>query len=158
MTAHAPILVKHNRHPHINTKSDETQVCDAQEVHKNEKMAKLVPMVLPWVAMVIASVVAAAVVSWQSPNDPSFGSDSDASNDLYRLLANDATEHERVHDPVYEENHASLFPLSSSDRIGFALAICGLMIAAGGGIGGGGILVPIYILVMGFSPKHGEYN
>merc|ERR1712176_845530 len=29
------------------------------------------------------------------------------------------------------------------------------MIAAGGGIGGGGILVPIYILVMGFSPKHG---
>ena len=28
------------------------------------------------------------------------------------------------------------------------------MIAAGGGIGGIGILVPIYILVMGFSPKH----
>mmetsp|Transcript_3212 Transcript_3212/g.4700 ORF Transcript_3212/g.4700 Transcript_3212/m.4700 type:complete len:425 (+) Transcript_3212:1007-2281(+) len=28
------------------------------------------------------------------------------------------------------------------------------MIAAGGGIGGGGILVPILILVMGFSPKH----
>jgi uncharacterized membrane protein YfcA len=28
------------------------------------------------------------------------------------------------------------------------------MVAAGGGIGGGGILVPIYILVMGFSPKH----
>lgn len=25
---------------------------------------------------------------------------------------------------------------------------------AGGGIGGGGILVPIYILVMEFSPKH----
>ena len=28
------------------------------------------------------------------------------------------------------------------------------MIAAGGGIGGGGVLVPIYILIMGFSPKH----
>eukprot|EP00592_Proboscia_alata_P002825 CAMPEP_0194375884 /NCGR_PEP_ID=MMETSP0174-20130528/24431_1 /TAXON_ID=216777 /ORGANISM="Proboscia alata, Strain PI-D3" /LENGTH=401 /DNA_ID=CAMNT_0039156361 /DNA_START=325 /DNA_END=1530 /DNA_ORIENTATION=+ len=28
------------------------------------------------------------------------------------------------------------------------------MIAAGGGIGGGGVLVPIYILVMGFSPKN----
>jgi Predicted permeases len=28
------------------------------------------------------------------------------------------------------------------------------MVAAGGGIGGGGILVPIYILVMKFSPKH----
>ena len=29
-----------------------------------------------------------------------------------------------------------------------------LYIQAGGGIGGGGILVPIYCLVMGFSPKH----
>jgi uncharacterized membrane protein YfcA len=28
------------------------------------------------------------------------------------------------------------------------------MIAAGGGIGGGGVLVPIYILVMGFDAKH----
>mmetsp|Transcript_26287 Transcript_26287/g.56435 ORF Transcript_26287/g.56435 Transcript_26287/m.56435 type:complete len:120 (+) Transcript_26287:416-775(+) len=28
------------------------------------------------------------------------------------------------------------------------------MIAAGGGIGGGGVLVPIYILVMKFSPKN----
>ena len=27
------------------------------------------------------------------------------------------------------------------------------MIAAGGGIGGGGILVPLYILVLGFSPR-----
>merc|ERR1711957_226062 len=34
------------------------------------------------------------------------------------------------------------------------MGIIGLMIAAGGGIGGGGILVPIYILVMRFSPKH----
>jgi len=30
----------------------------------------------------------------------------------------------------------------------------GLMIAAGGGIGGGGMLVPIYILVLGFTAKH----
>jgi len=28
------------------------------------------------------------------------------------------------------------------------------MVAAGGGIGGGGILVPIYILILNFSPKH----
>lgn len=34
------------------------------------------------------------------------------------------------------------------------LAACGLMIAAAGGIGGGGILVPIYILVLRFSPKY----
>lgn len=30
----------------------------------------------------------------------------------------------------------------------------GLMIAAAGGIGGGGILVPMYMLVLHFSPKH----
>ncbi|CAM9735245.1 unnamed protein product, partial [Hapterophycus canaliculatus] len=34
------------------------------------------------------------------------------------------------------------------------LAALGLMIAAAGGIGGGGILVPIYILVLRFSPKY----
>lgn len=55
---------------------------------------------------------------------------------------------------VYNEEHDHLFPLSETDFIGFFLAIIGLMVAAGGGIGGGGILVPIYCLVMGFSPKH----
>lgn len=55
---------------------------------------------------------------------------------------------------VFEEDHAPLFPLTSSDYIGFSCATIGLLIAAGGGVGGGGILVPIYILVMGFSPKH----
>lgn len=52
------------------------------------------------------------------------------------------------------EDHAALFPLTTSDYTGFFCAVCGLMVAAGGGIGGGGILVPIYILVMGFSPKN----
>ncbi len=107
--------------------------------------ASLRATALPWAAMVIASVAAAAYVSYQSnPDDEAFD----------RLLQ---STQERVHKPVFEEHHKSLFPLSTSDRVGFSLAICGLMIAAGGGIGGGGILVPIYILVMGFSPKHGEY-
>merc|ERR1719343_543831 len=104
--------------------------------------------------MVIVSVVAAVVVSGQKQNDLSFIESHNVS-DLHRLLTNYTTERHHVHSPVYEENHPSLFPLSTSDRIGFSLAICGLMIAAGGGIGGGGILVPIYILVMGFDPKHG---
>ena len=55
---------------------------------------------------------------------------------------------------VFDEEHEPLFPLTTSDYLGFSLATVGLMIAAGGGIGGGGILVPIYILVFGFSPKH----
>ncbi|KAL3938923.1 MAG: hypothetical protein SGBAC_006266 [Bacillariaceae sp.] len=57
-------------------------------------------------------------------------------------------------DLMYEEEHDPLFPLSTRDKVGFSCAILGLMIAAGGGIGGGGILVPIYILVMEFTPKH----
>jgi len=51
------------------------------------------------------------------------------------------------------EPHKDLFPLSARDVIGMLLAIIGLMIAAGGGIGGGGILVPLYILVLDFHPK-----
>ncbi len=53
-----------------------------------------------------------------------------------------------------QHRHKPLLPLDSSDKFGFFYASIGLMIAAGGGIGGGGVLVPIYILVMDFSPKH----
>mmetsp|Transcript_12493 Transcript_12493/g.17855 ORF Transcript_12493/g.17855 Transcript_12493/m.17855 type:complete len:624 (-) Transcript_12493:179-2050(-) len=55
---------------------------------------------------------------------------------------------------TFEEEHASLLPLTTSDYMGFFFAILGLVVAAGGGIGGGGILVPIYILILRFSPKH----
>lgn len=60
----------------------------------------------------------------------------------------------RLLEVVFADDHEPLFPLTASDYVGFACATIGLLIAAGGGIGGGGILVPIYILVMGFSPKH----
>ena len=49
--------------------------------------------------------------------------------------------------------HKALFPLSVRDIIGFSVASIGLMISAVGGIGGGGILIPIFILIMDFSPK-----
>ena len=55
---------------------------------------------------------------------------------------------------TFELTHKDLFPPDKSDVLGFICATLGLMVAAGGGIGGGGILVPILILVMGFSPKH----
>ncbi|CAM9577491.1 unnamed protein product [Scytosiphon promiscuus] len=50
--------------------------------------------------------------------------------------------------------HKDLLPLDKWDIATFILAAVGLMIAAAGGIGGGGILVPIYILVLRFSPKY----
>jgi uncharacterized membrane protein YfcA len=50
--------------------------------------------------------------------------------------------------------HKALFPMDGSDKWGLGCASFALMIAAGGGIGGGGMLVPIYILVMGFTPKY----
>ena len=48
--------------------------------------------------------------------------------------------------------HKPLFPLSWSDWVGYGFAAVSLFIAAGGGIGGGGILVPLYILLLGVLP------
>ena len=49
--------------------------------------------------------------------------------------------------------HKTFLPTDFRDAAGFVAAALGLMIAAGGGIGGGGMLVPIYVLVLGFKPK-----
>jgi len=46
--------------------------------------------------------------------------------------------------------HKRLFPLAAGDYIGFALTILVLFIAAGGGIGGGGAIIPLYLLFLGF--------
>jgi hypothetical protein len=53
-----------------------------------------------------------------------------------------------------ETGHKYLMPLGMRDIGGLIFAAVGLMIAAGGGIGGGGMLVPIYIIVLGFAPKY----
>jgi hypothetical protein len=50
--------------------------------------------------------------------------------------------------------HKPLFPMDATDYAGVLCAALGLILASGGGIGGGGMLVPLYVLVMGFSPKH----
>jgi uncharacterized membrane protein YfcA len=47
-----------------------------------------------------------------------------------------------------------LFPFEAKDYLGFSVAVLGLLLAAGGGIGGGGILVPTYILLLDFPVKH----
>ena len=53
-----------------------------------------------------------------------------------------------------EEPIPDLFPLQTLDYVGFLCAIVGLILAAGAGIGGGGILVPIFILIFEFPIKH----
>lgn len=44
--------------------------------------------------------------------------------------------------------HKPLFPLDATDYAGVVCAALGLILASGGGIGGGGMLVPLYVLVM----------
>ncbi|KAL7580052.1 hypothetical protein ACA910_005037 [Epithemia clementina (nom. ined.)] len=101
--------------------------------------------VIPWALVLTLSVTLAGYTQYKSY----FSRDEDehVEESLQRWLVEEAKH-------VFNEDHPPLFPLTRSDYIGFFLAIVGLMIAAGGGIGGGGILVPIYCLVMGFSPKH----
>lgn len=50
-------------------------------------------------------------------------------------------------------NHKAFFPVNGADIAGLACAALGLMIAAGGGVGGGGILIPTYVLVLKFHTK-----
>lgn len=47
------------------------------------------------------------------------------------------------------EDHKRFFPLDRRDGLAAAFAALALFIAAGGGIGGGGVLVPIFIIVLG---------
>jgi uncharacterized membrane protein YfcA len=53
-----------------------------------------------------------------------------------------------------DEEIPSLFPFRTVDYVGFLCAVVGLILAAGAGIGGGGILVPIFILIFAFPVKH----
>jgi uncharacterized membrane protein YfcA len=61
-------------------------------------------------------------------------------------FADDKEEHDAT-------EHKPLFPMNIYDEVGFFLMGSMTAIAAGGGIGGGGVLVPILILVMGFTIK-----
>jgi uncharacterized membrane protein YfcA len=49
--------------------------------------------------------------------------------------------------------HKALFPLDINDYVGTFLIMLAMIIAASGGIGGGGMVVPLVILVYGFSPR-----
>lgn len=47
----------------------------------------------------------------------------------------------------------TLLPITANDVFGLMLAAMGATLAAGGGIGGGGIFVPVYIIVMQLPPR-----
>lgn len=59
-----------------------------------------------------------------------------------------------VHAEVFSYHKDPFPPNWNQDGLTILFAGVGLIIAASGGIGGGGILVPIFILVLGFHPKH----
>lgn len=50
--------------------------------------------------------------------------------------------------------HKDFLPADRSDVLGSFIICFGLMIAASGGIGGGGMLLPLLIVVFGFNPKN----
>ena len=72
----------------------------------------------------------------------------------YKAITDTLTDTLRSLIETKTNSHDPLFPLTTSDYLGLTFSVLGLLLAAGGGIGGGGILVPIYTLIMGFSPKH----
>lgn len=115
---------------------------------------RLASLALPWGLLIAVAVACAVRQQLSCPEDETtidyFFS---RGRELFETETTTSSVTTTHHRPVINETHKVLFPLDSSDYWGFFFATIGLMIAAGGGIGGGGILVPIYILVMGFSPK-----
>jgi uncharacterized membrane protein YfcA len=122
---------------------------------------KLHSLLLPWALLACVAIGSTvATTKWSDlRNDNHEGLPSDFSSSLAPLLerflnGESEADESSLHRQLLHQKHADLFPLTTSDYWGFFLATLGLMVAAGGGIGGGGILVPIYSLVHGFSPKH----
>ncbi len=105
-------------------------------------------LVVPWSTIALIAIAATTATVIITSDNYQEIEQEEASPFGLRKLATEVQEH------FAYEHHEPLFPLTAKDYRGFFCAIVGLMIAAGGGIGGGGILVPIYILVMGFTPKH----
>jgi hypothetical protein len=52
-------------------------------------------------------------------------------------------------DPHHFAGHKPLLPLDANDYVMLAVAVVTLFVAAGGGIGGGAVYVPMYILIGG---------
>ena len=55
-------------------------------------------------------------------------------------------------DSYYVCSHKDMLPLDARDIAGLAMAFVASALAAGGGIGGGGLLVPLFVLLLEFTP------
>jgi uncharacterized membrane protein YfcA len=110
-------------------------------------MRRILPFACAWGSLVVVALVSAVYEYYRDDDGIEDIDFSQSSRWLSEIKSHSAK-------PIYNENHKPLFPLDKSDYWGLILATLGLMVASGGGIGGGGILVPIYIIVMGFSPRH----
>jgi hypothetical protein len=140
-----------------------------------------VHLVIGWTAVIWMAIVAGYAVSLWQPSQASsssvdrdgISSSSSFASWIWPINKNDGTaankwaavvppieipEYTSIQDKVGSAQerwlHPDLFPLTAQTIVGFVCSALALMIAAGGGIGGGGVLVPIYILIMGFSPKY----
>jgi hypothetical protein len=118
-----------------------------------------------WTAVIWMAIAAGCVVCLLQPSQGSASSwmwpDDGASSAVSAAVVVppiEIPEYTAIQDKVGSAQqrwlHPDLFPLTAQTIVGFVCSALALMIAAGGGIGGGGVLVPIYILIMGFSPKY----
>ena len=155
--------IKRRRRDHpTNDQKCSSQVVSSEftKAEWKEMNATLPSLLLPWVflaVMAVSSTVFHSAFSdyFDENNEIDFDGtlaeiDLTLFSSFERTLKGEATGHRNLG----HHHHPSLFPLTTSDYMGFFLATLGLMVAAGGGIGGGGILVPIFSLVHGFSAKH----
>lgn len=56
----------------------------------------------------------------------------------------------RINEPNHHYRHKPLFPMDTSDMVALSLTAVVAFVAAGAGIGGGGILLPIFVLICKF--------
>lgn len=118
----------------MNYQQSSVHTLQPEATNKTASKNSMKKLVLPWLSLAVVAVTLGI-------------------HQAHRLLSQD--EDERFLNPeILSAFHKPLHPLDKSDYIGFGCATIGLMIAGGGGIGGGGILIPIYILILGFSPKY----
>ncbi|KAL3816918.1 hypothetical protein ACHAXA_009113 [Cyclostephanos tholiformis] len=116
-------------------------------------------LVLALVVVAVALVASSSSSSSPPSSSSSFllrdsASDDEGDGEVVLLYSHLRQLRRRILIRLESRDHKKLLPLDSSDYAGFLYATLGLMIAAGGGIGGGGVLVPIYILIMKFTPKY----